>query len=358
MSIRIAKVFDIPVKLHTSFGLVFLFIAYIAFQHQLKAFEIFVLGMFMIIMFLCVVLHEYGHALMARKFNIRTKDIVLSPIGGVARLVRMPEKPYQELLISIAGPLVNILIAFILFLVLIFLQDTTLSLTLLNDLDIQKTTDFIKVVLFLNLGLFFFNLIPAFPMDGGRILRALLSLKWDRTKATRIASIVGRIISVGFLGYGLYSGQFVLAAIGVFIFFMAGVEYRQLRLQQYLKEKMASDIMKPSFTKIRTEDTYSQVIQAYKNSKESNFLVFDYNDHLVGSIPELYIKDVLKSGDTNRNIASLMSDRVASIKKDMPLHRIINTMQKEGLAIVGVVDDEKLLGVIDRSMIMKYLKKI
>ena len=207
MTFQIAKFFDIPVKLHSSFGLIVLFLGYLAFEYDLNFFEVLIMAGFLAIMFLCVVLHEYGHALTARKFGISTQDIMLSPIGGVARLHHIPENPLQELYIAFAGPLVNVVIAILLSTILLFTGDFSIDASLLEGLELDKFSDFIKTVIYLNIGLFLFNLIPAFPMDGGRVLRALIAMKTSRIQATRIASIIGKIISVGFLGFGLYSGQ-------------------------------------------------------------------------------------------------------------------------------------------------------
>jgi Zn-dependent protease len=357
MTFKIAQFFDIPVKLHSSFGLVILFIAYLAYSYQLNFVEILIMAGFMAIMFLCVVLHEYGHALSAKKYGISTKDIILSPIGGVARLHHIPENPKQELHIAIAGPLVNVAIAIILSLILLAIGDMSFDLSLLEELELDKFSDFIKTVIYLNIGLFAFNLIPAFPMDGGRILRALLAMKTNRLQATRIASIIGKVISIGFLLFGLYSSQYVMAAIGVFIYFMAGIEYNQLKITDLVNNKIAKDIMNTNFTKFHVADDYEEVSQKYDSSDEKNFLVFDGFGNLVGSVPELYIKDAKKEGTLAKQLGSFMSSKVASVNENMKLQQVIATMQTEGLAIVGVVDDNQLLGVIDRNMIMKYLKE-
>jgi len=141
---------------------------------------------FILLLFLAVTLHEYGHALTARKYNIRTRDITLYPIGGMARLERMPEKPVQELRVALAGPEVNVVIAAILFGYLAL----TNALVPFSQLTLT-TGSFIERLMFVNLSLVLFNLIPAFPMDGGRVLRALLAMNMDYVRATQIAATVG-----------------------------------------------------------------------------------------------------------------------------------------------------------------------
>jgi predicted transcriptional regulator len=182
-------------------------------------------------------------------------------------------------------------------------------------------------------------------------------MKTNRLQATRIASIIGKVISIGFLLFGLYSSQYVMAAIGVFIYFMAGIEYNQLKITDLVNNKIAKDIMNTNFTKFHVADDYEEVSQKYDSSDEKNFLVFDGFGNLVGSVPELYIKDAKKEGTLAKQLGSFMSSKVASVNENMKLQQVIATMQTEGLAIVGVVDDNQLLGVIDRNMIMKYLKE-
>jgi Zn-dependent protease len=174
----------------------------------------------------CVVLHELGHAFMARSFRIPTLDITMYPIGGVARLKRMPEKPKEEFLIAIAGPAVNVGIAGVLYVVNSFLQT---SVSLAEALNTQANV--LGLLMWLNLGLAVFNLIPAFPMDGGRVLRAGLATQLDYRTATHIASLIGQVIAVGFGIYGIFAGLWTLPFVAMFIFMAARQEV------QYVMER-------------------------------------------------------------------------------------------------------------------------
>ena len=240
-SLYIGTYLGIPVKVHWSFGLILLLIGYIIYDEGYNPRESTSLIMYVFSLFLCVILHEYGHALAARKFGVGTEDIILSPIGGLARLHSIPENPKKELVIAIAGPLVNLIIALLLILAILLIgqvnfdqQDTMTMLV--------HPVGFMQMVLLLNIVLFVFNLIPAFPMDGGRILRAGLSLKMDRLKATRIASITGRLFSIAFMVIGVYYSHYALIFIGLFVYIMAFKEYQYLRLKRMHEMQRARTI--------------------------------------------------------------------------------------------------------------------
>ena len=240
-SLYIGTYLGIPVKVHWSFGLILLLIAYIIYDEGFNVQEGTALILYVFSLFFCVILHEYGHALAARRFDVGTEDIILSPIGGLARLHRIPENPRQELVIAIAGPLVNLVIALILVLVILIVGQFDISpqesMTML-----VHPIGFIQMVLLLNVVLFVFNLIPAFPMDGGRILRAGLSLKLDRLKATRIASITGRLISIVFMVVGVYYSHYALIFIGLFVYIMAFKEYQYLKIKRMHEMQQAQRI--------------------------------------------------------------------------------------------------------------------
>jgi Zn-dependent protease len=208
-SLRIAKIFNIPVEVHWSFLLLFVYVIYLAIQENWGVLGAISASLFVVVLFLCVVLHEFGHALMAKRFDVQTRDITLYPIGGVARLESLPRKPVQEFWVAIAGPLVNIAIALILLPVLLFLGTDTI-LDVFYSLYNQSDSDnffmpsnlpvyaYIALGLIgLNLTLALFNLIPAFPMDGGRVLRAILSHFLGNTRLDHCIFITLNVFSFG-----------------------------------------------------------------------------------------------------------------------------------------------------------------
>ena len=189
-SIKIARIAGIDVRIHITF---LLFLAWIGFTYyQVGGSAAAIDGvLFILALFGCVLLHEFGHALAARGFGIRTPDITLLPIGGVARIQRMPDRPWQELVVAIAGPLVNVVIAA----VLIFVMGRRAEFQYLEHLE-QPGVEMLAKLASVNISLVLFNLIPAFPMDGGRALRALLSFWMDRITATMVAARLGQFLAI------------------------------------------------------------------------------------------------------------------------------------------------------------------
>lgn len=226
MSLTLGKILGIAIRIHWSFLLLLVLIAGAELSRGGTLSEVlFSLG-FIIAIFLCVVLHEYGHALTARRYGVDTDQIILLPFGGVANIQKMPEKPKQELVIAIAGPLVNVVIAGILALALPLQELRNRSEEVLTEAP--SAENFFLLLLSINIILVVFNAIPAFPMDGGRVLRSLLAMKMPRPKATRIAARVGQFFAILFIIFGFFY-NFWLVLIGVFVFFGANSEYKLVK---------------------------------------------------------------------------------------------------------------------------------
>lgn len=351
---NIGTYFGIPVKIHWSFGLLILFLLYNVLSADLKFWEGVAYTSLMLSVFACVVLHEYGHALTAKKFGVETVDIIVSPIGGVARMKYIPDKPMQEFFITLNGPLVNLFLGLLLALTM-YLITGKFSLNL-NTYDLEDPLEFIRLLSLINFTLFFFNLIPAFPMDGGRILRSLLSIKLGKVRATKIASLVGRIFAIGFVVFGIFDQQLILSMIGLFIFMMAGQEYSQTKLQSIIEGVTVKDLLRTSFTKIHLGDTYAKVVEQYKLGKEHNFLVFDSMGNLSGNIPEMFINDVITSNNLDKRVNEFMSEKKMLISPNTTLQNAIRFMRDNGLAILGVEQDNYLIGIIDRNDIETYIR--
>jgi Zn-dependent protease len=221
-SLKVASIFGIEVRIHITFLLFLVWIWFI--NYQVGGVTGAVQGVVLILaLFACVLLHEFGHAFAARGFGIRTPDITLLPIGGVARLNRIPEKPWQELVVAIAGPLVNVVII----VVLILVMQTSAAIDQPEDLE-SPAFGFLDKIVYVNKMLVLFNLIPAFPMDGGRVLRALLAMAMPYVRATQIAAWIGQGLAVAFGIFGIFFNPW-LVFIAYFIFVGARQEAAMVR---------------------------------------------------------------------------------------------------------------------------------
>ena len=221
---HLGKLAGIDVKVHWSFLLI---PAWVLFSTVVSGGTIAAASTYLVLIFAvfgCVVLHELGHALAARKFGIATHDIVLLPIGGVANLERIPRNPRQELLIAIAGPSVNVVIATLLF-----------AWTAVSSFG-GIAGWFIYNIAWVNVGLVLFNMLPAFPMDGGRVLRSLLAMFVSHQKATQAATSVGKVAAIGLGFFGLFSGQLILVFIAGFVFIAATAEAKRSKLEAWTNE--------------------------------------------------------------------------------------------------------------------------
>ncbi|MDX9974815.1 MAG: site-2 protease family protein [FCB group bacterium] len=228
---RIATLAGIGVYVHATFLLILLWVAYVSFQREGTGTAVLRGIVYLFTVFGIVVLHELGHALAARRFNIQTRDITLYPIGGVARLERMPEKPWQEFIVAIAGPAVNGVLALVAVVIIAFAYGSGALHSDPGDPFWFVPSDFLLFVLSVNVFLALFNLLPAFPMDGGRVLRALLALKLDYVQATQIAATVGQAMALLFGVVGLFTSEFILMFIAVFVWMGAAAESSMVQIK-------------------------------------------------------------------------------------------------------------------------------
>ncbi|MGI9159299.1 MAG: site-2 protease family protein [Saprospiraceae bacterium] len=372
---KLFTLFGIPVHLHWSFGLIFLYATWIGYSNQMGPMGTLWLMGFFIALFGCVLLHEYGHALTAKRYGVNTQDIILTPIGGIARLERMPEKPVQELLVAIAGPMVNVVIAGLLLGLskLIFhgdswemfkwFLDQQFSFSAGESGDVIEETGieptgllfYMPVLLATNIALVLFNLIPAFPMDGGRVLRAMLAMRLGRVRATRVAAIVGQVIAVLFVAYGLWNGAFTLALIGVFVFTTARAENNMVRLDAVFKKARVLDVVRPNFTRLYSNDWMQTPINLLQQGLERHFLVFDLNERLVGALEEEDIVQAARKNDLSAPIEQYMTKEVAVLESSDSLAQAFYLL-KQDQGIVAVRDGDTLVGVLDESGLQNYLR--
>lgn len=354
-SVKIATLFGIPVKVHWTFAFFFVWIAYIGNQMGMDMAGIARLCGFAIVMFFCVVLHELGHSLTAARYGVETKDIIISPIGGIARLLKIPEKPLQELLIAVAGPAVNLVIAALLFAGLALWGEQGVGLVGDPDKIFELANNFLPALFWLNLALIVFNMIPAFPMDGGRVFRALLAMRMDRAKATRVAGRVGQFIAVGFAIYGVVSGDFLLVFIGAFVFISAANEFRHVNADQRLVEGKVADILRGEYTSMFLTDPISRAIEQVREGLEKDFLVFDSWGSLQGVLHEEFIREAEKQQEKGQEVRHYLSQHYESVGVNLDLKKLLQIFQKQGYSIIPVYQADEMVGVVDRNGLTKYI---
>jgi len=309
---------------------------------------------FVIALFICVVLHEAGHALTARRFGIDTRNITLLPIGGVANLEKMPENPKEEFLVAAAGPLVNVVIALLLFLIVpvgdILAQEQEV---LQEELATIRADTFLFHLLFLNIVLVLFNLLPAFPMDGGRIFRALLSMKMSRIKATRIASGLGKFMAFIFFFAGLFFNIF-LAIIAVFVYFGAHSENVMTQQMNLLEGKEVRDAMIKKFTILKPDETLDTAINAILNSTEQNFIIAT-NGQIEGVLYMEDISPVLRTKGKEVAIRQVMQTEVPTLKADEALSDAFMEFNRRNRNFFPVLDRGEIVGVLDLNNLNEFM---
>lgn len=342
---RLGTLASIPIYIHATFVLL---LAWIAFAHLSAGHGVAVAAqglVLVLVVFAVVVLHELGHALVARRFGIATRDITLYPIGGIARLERMPERPRQELLVAIAGPAVNFALALVTYLAL-RIAGAGLGgepLAIGGALAVQ--------LIWINLSLGLFNLLPAFPMDGGRILRATLAFWMDRPRATAAAAHVGRAIAVVLGIVGLMT-SFWLALIAVFVWLAAGQEAAMEKMKTNLSGVSVADAMISEFQTLAPDAPVERAAARLASGFQHDFPVVD-DGRIVGVLTRA---DILRGLEHHRGatVAELMHRRFPVAGLAEGLDGVLGRLPSDGGPVV-VVHDARVVGLLDPEHVTALL---
>lgn len=349
----------IPVYLHFTFVLMLLFIAGVEFSGGR---EIFGGLLFVLCAFASVALHELGHALMARRFGIKTEDIVLYPIGGVARLRSMGEG-LQEFWISLAGPAVNILIAALIAAGLL-LTGRWVPLTVVVQSMVQAEAGgdqaavqgsyFLQHLMMLNIFLVIFNLIPAFPMDGGRVLRSILAQKLPKARATGVAAKIGQALAVLFMVWGIFGGGIFLLIIGVFVFLAAGQEFAHTRSVDLMAGRRMRDAMVAHFETLSHGDSLGRAADLLLATSQQDFPVMGGGE-VIGVLGRKALIEGLATHGRDHYVAEIMARQFPRVAIEEPLQKAFDLMQEHGGLPVLVFDGDNLLGYINQENLMEFL---
>lgn len=333
-TLYVGSYFGIPVRIHFTFPLILVAFGMEAWlrgswQDAVNA------VLLILAVFVCVVLHELGHSLQVRRYGIRVRDIILLPIGGMARAEKIPDKPWQEIVVAISGPIVNFVLAAF-FLVLILWRN--------EPIDVQA--NFLTNLFAINLVLGSFNLIPAFPMDGGRILRGLLALKLPYLKATRYAKNVGQIIALGFVVIGFVSHSLImLPVIAVFIFFGAMNEENMVRVKILLEGKTARDLVAPNQPSLRMNDPVESAVELITPTQRV-FAVTDANNWLYGVVTSDDLLASIRAGRGSAPVAQITRADFPVFGPDTPAPQAYYFLKEQKKRFAGVVDGDVFVGLM------------
>ena len=348
-TITIGRVAGTEIKVHLTFFILVAFWAMAGYQQGGPTGAV-AASLLLFALFACVVLHEFGHILMAGRFGVRTPDVILLPIGGVARLERIPDEPKQELLIALAGPAVTLAIVVVLYAILALAGNPPR----LGELD--PDGPFLETLLRVNFYLLVFNLFPAFPMDGGRVLRAVLSSRLGLVSGTRIAARFGQASAVVAGLYGLSTGQPLLALVALFVYLGAGAESAAVETRIAGEGLNVSQMMVTQFRAIPVHATLADAVQLLLSSEQREFPVVDN----LGRVEGVLTRDNLIKGITQRGTASTvgeaMTAQVQAVSPGLGFQEALDRLRSSGLPALPVVDGSgRLVGLLTLDNITDLL---
>jgi Zn-dependent protease/predicted transcriptional regulator len=353
---KIGEFAGIGVYVHATFLLI---IAYVVFLHVSAGDTAAGVArgvLFVLAIFGCVVLHEFGHALAAKRYGIKTRDITLLPIGGVARLERMPDDPKQELVVALAGPAVNVVIAAALF-VWLSLVATLGSVFEMNFVSGSFAANLMKV----NIWLVVFNLIPAFPMDGGRVLRSLLATRMDYVRATNIAAAIGQAVAFLFVIEGLFGvvglgpNPFLLF-IALFVYMGAAQEAGMVQVKSALGGIPVQRAMLREFRSVGPADPLQHAVDLTLAGTQKDFPVVDAERRIVGLLCQDDLLRGLQGGGQNQPVSSVMKTEYQMCHPGEMLERVFMRLQENGAHTVPVTRDGELVGLLTMENIGEMLR--
>jgi Zn-dependent protease len=353
-SFRIARIAGIDINVHVTFGLIVLLGAVdwgVRFGPRGALFG----ALLILLLFACVVLHELGHALAAKAFGIGVRDITLLPIGGVSRMEKNPDTPFHELVIAAAGPVVSLAIAAVLWAA----TGVASSLEKLDPATVLKnmtpgSDTALLWLLFANVFLALFNLIPAFPMDGGRMLRAALAMFMGFGQATRVAASVGQFLAMLLGLFGLLSGNFLLALVALFVFMGASQERAEEKARVVLGTTRVGDAYNKNAITLAPGAAVSQVVDHILTSYQPDFAVMQ-GTKLLGVVSRGEILKSLATEIADSYVTGIMNRDPVRVEADMPLDDVRRHLAERGQRVAAVFRGDTYLGLVSAEDIAEAL---
>ena len=354
-AIRLGRIAGTEVRIHLTF---FLLLAWLAVaDYQAGGFRVALhWTVFTCLVFFCVLLHEFGHAFAARHYGIRTPDITLFPFGGVARIERMPEKPGEEIVIALAGPMVNVVIAAGLWLALALFGPVG------RDAVMDLEGSLAHQILAVNVMLVVFNLIPAFPMDGGRVLRAVLAMRLGHNRATQIAARIGQALAIilGFIGMfgnalGLPQNP-MLVLVAVFVFMAAAHEAGAAQMKSISRGLSVSAAMVTEFKALPRNASLGEAADVLLHTSQHEFPVTDPDGTLRGIFTRSELVAALRESGPEAPVLGVMREDFPIVHPRTPFDEAFQMMQQRGCPVLPVTDEEgRLVGLFTMENIGEML---
>jgi Zn-dependent protease/predicted transcriptional regulator len=344
---QVGTMLGIPIRIHATFVLILIWfgMAAAASSRNVPREIAFVLALFA-----CVLLHELGHAAMARRFGVRTREIVLYPIGGVARLESMPGG-WAELLIALAGPAVNVVIAAV--------AAAALGVIHLPEAFRQtmpwQNAGLVQKLLWANVALVVFNMIPAFPMDGGRVLRAVLAIGLGQQRATKIAGFIGQAIAVFFVFGGIFQANFFLAFIGIFVFLGASQEVAFQTRRHAVAGHTAREAMITKFETLSPQDSLGRAAELMLATHQHDFPVIDAWGRVAGVLPRARLLEGLARAGRETTVLEVMLREPIQLPPTTDLETVLQHLQSDPSTPLLVVDSGALAGMITFENLAEFI---
>jgi Zn-dependent protease/predicted transcriptional regulator len=350
-SLKLVTIKGISVYLHFTFLLFLVWVVFLFAASGMLWWQLFWSVIFLLGLFTSIVMHEYAHALVAAIFGITAKRITLYPIGGIASIEKLPENPRQELLISGAGPVFS----FCLGALLLLFSGRDFSMQSLNEYSgVIDKNNIIYTLGVINIVLAVFNLIPAFPMDGGRILRALLAMEYNYIKATTIAAFIGKVIAGLIIILAIFTFNFILALIGVFIILFASAEESFIKVRNLVKDLRLRDVLMYDYTNIDSHLTIAEAAPLLEYNHNKYFVAMDHRTP-VGVLNRVDVMKAVAEQDYERAVSSLMKKHLIHFEIDMPVENVLDKISGHEDRIYPVFDKERFVGVVSFEHIIEYV---
>jgi Zn-dependent protease len=345
-SFGVGKVAGIKFRIHWTFVLLLAFVFFAA-RAQYGTERATWSVLFICAIFACVLIHEMSHSIIGRHFGVQARSITLLPIGGIAAMDEIPDKPGQEVAISIIGPFINLVIAGVLYAAVGWWTGIGLP-----DLFPDSVKTFMAGLIGANLLLAVFNMIPAFPMDGGRVFRSLLALRMDYMRATSTAVTVGHVISIVFVFYGIFYNWW-LAIIGVFLYLGASGEQRHVQVRTVLHQVPARQVMTTNFETLSPDDRVSRCIEHVFHGYQEDFPVVD-GGGLQGMLTRNGLISAVHRKGTDIPVSEAMDPDCVAVGPDVRLDEVYKRLTGQNKTVSAVVDDGHLLGLLSLEGIGRY----